>query len=491
MAISTFGLRMAIRLSRPVPKEEKSEVPFSRKQMSGTHGYLFLLMGISMATNLNTSLLTEKVFRCQNFANKCLVAYMFFISVASFVALFLCELDFSTMVMSEWMLVTSHSMHVLVGMFGNGMMARNLFILGYGINGALEAFICFSAATVISKLFLNSTYSLIYTGFPAGSIFLGTTQTILNRVVGTSTISQMRKNLVLCHGSHVVLSTIAYLWVTLLYIKYGHFVKEDDKKDEGEENKTEDEKKSESENKKLSVGQKILQTIESFKYARYYYSRLILVVCAYLLRYFFFPCLIPFVLDIPHHIKLIGSLSLTISEFISKLNTVGVNEAINPSEKDPSQSHDVFLLMRDAYLHFAMLASIGSSSFVLWSSLTGRYHFSKSPIFILCFILAMGISYGYLSTRSINGCKSVLDYYTKQLDENGEPVVEEKVANGPGVSDVATLTINVAVLFISVFSDTTEGLILKYKGSRAYILNNSKGDLSIKAVDALLMQFKS
>ncbi|EKX72100.1 conserved hypothetical protein [Theileria equi strain WA] len=483
MMLSTFRLRMAMRLARSSSKDKTKDESFSRKQMSGTHGYLFLLMGISMATNLNTSLLTEKVFRCQNFANKCLVAYMFFISVASFVALFLCELDFSTMVMSEWMLVTSHSMHVLVGMFGNGMMARNIFILGYGINGALEAFICFSATTVISKLFLNSTYSMIFTGFPAGSIFLGTTQTILNRVVGTATISQMRKNLVLCHGCHVVLSAIGYLWVTFLYIKYGHFVKEDDKKGEGEQNKTEE--------KKLSVGQKILQTVESFRYARYYYSRLILVVCAYLLRYFFFPCLIPFVLDIPHHIKLIGSLSLTISEFISKLNTVSINEAINPSEKDPSQSHAMFLLMRDASLHFAMLASIGSSSFILWSSLTGRYHFSKSPIFIFCFIVMMGISYGYLSTRSINGCKPVLDYYTKQLDEKGKPMVEEKVANGPGVSDVATLTINVAVLFISVFSDTTEGLILKYKGSRAYIINNSKGDLSIKAVDALLMQFKS
>ncbi|EKX72657.1 conserved hypothetical protein [Theileria equi strain WA] len=375
-------------------------------------------------------------------------------------------------------------------MFGNGMMARNIFILGYGINGALEAFICFSAAGVVSKLFLNSTYSLIYTGFPAGSIFLGTTQTILNRVVGTSTISQMRKNLVLCHGCQALISTIAAIWATLLYIKYGHLVKEDDKKDEGEENKTEDEKKSESENKKLSVGQKFSQTIESFKYARFYYSRLILVVCAYFLRYFFFPCLIPFVLDIPHHTKLICSLSLILSEFISKLNTVGVNEAINPSEKEPSQSHAMFLLMRDAYLHFTIIICITSSSFVLWSSLTGRYHFSKSPIFIFCFIITMGISYGYLSTRSINGCKPVLDYYTKQLDKDGKPMVEEKVANGPGVSDVATLTINVALMFISAFANVTEEFILKYKGSRSYISNN-KGDLSIETVNALLMQFKS
>ncbi|EKX72404.1 conserved hypothetical protein [Theileria equi strain WA] len=486
MALSTFGLRMAMRLSRPAPKEEEnSKVPYSRKQMSDTHGYLFLLLGISMATNLNTSLLTEKVFRCQNFANKCMGAYIVFTFTGAFALFFLINLNFSAMVLSVWLLVASHSMHVLVGMFGNGLMARNIFILGYGFNGALEALICFSGAGVISKLFLNSTYSMIYTGFPAGSIFLGTTQTILNRVVGTATISQMRKNLVLCHGCQALISTIAAIWATLLYIKYGHFVKDN------EENKTEDEKKSESENKKPGISQKFADAIESFKYTRFYYSRLILVTFAYSMRYFFFPCLLPFVLDIPHHIKLICSLSLTLSEFISKLNSVNINEVINPSERSPSQSHDVFLLMRDAYLHFIAIASITSSALVLWSSLTGRHRFTQSPIFIFCFIVLMGISYGYLSTRSINGCKPVLDYYTKQRDNKGNPMVKEEIANGPGVSGVTTLTINMALVFISIFSNVTEGFIVRYKGSIAYILNNSKGELSMKAVDALLMQLKS
>ncbi|EKX73052.1 conserved hypothetical protein [Theileria equi strain WA] len=474
MAISTFGLRMAMRLSRSSSKDKTKDESFSRKQMSDTHGNAFLLIGIAMATNVNTSLLTEKVFRCQNFANKCLVVYMFFVLVASFVALFLCELDFSTMVLSVWLLVASHSMHVLVGMFGNGLMARNIFILGYGFNGALEALICFSGAGVISKLFLNSTYSMIYTGFPAGSIFLGTTQTILNRAVGTSTISQMRKNLVLCHGFHAVLTSIGSLWVTFLYIKYRKYTKEAEEK-QGD----------------LSISQRFLKSISDFSYAKFYYTRFMVIVLAYSLRFFFFPCLIPFVMDIPDHIKLICSLSLILSEFISKLNTVGVNESINPSEKDPSQSHAMFLFTRDRYIHFMLTAILSSSCFILWSSLTGRYHFSQSPIFIFCFIVMMGISYGYLSTRSINGCKPVLDYYTKQFDKEGKPMVSDEIANGSGVSDVATLTMNLSILTASLISNVAETIIIRHKNSRAYIINNSKGDLSIKAVDALLMQFKS
>ncbi|AFZ80709.1 hypothetical protein BEWA_001160 [Theileria equi strain WA] len=223
----------------------------------------------------------------------------------------------------------------------------------------------------------------------------------------------------------------------------------------------------------------------------YYSPRLVIQTVGTVLRVFFHPCLIPFLIDLSNREKLVISLSFMFFDFIGVNYASNFDETIDPSEKTPSQSHLSFVLSRDINLYILGFSSISIASFIVWNIWTCEFEFTNSSFFLLTLASVNGFIGGIFTGRGLNGSFSLIEYYNTQTRADGTKIIGDDIIKLDNIINDIALSLDYILCFLmSLFSNITERFILNHKNSREYILSNNKGDLSIETVNALLMQFK-
>ncbi|AFZ79840.1 hypothetical protein BEWA_026890 [Theileria equi strain WA] len=456
-----------------------------RMRIHNAHKYVFMLVTVSTAALSSVTLLLEKVFHCENIANKCYFSLLVSGWAVITIALLWLRMSFGALVVYFWLLIPGLFILVVVIYFGNGNVARIIFISVYGINGGLEALILQASTFVISKLFLNSAISTLYSGYAFGLISMGVFQLIMEHVIGTNTISKVRFCAILCHGVKAAIAFLTALWITYLYLKYNWYVR----RVEAEERVIEEEEKknrtSEEELTKMQQLSKVIAIVP------YYLPRLVVQGFGTTMRVFFYPYLVPFLVDLSNREKLVISLSYTLFDFVGTNYAGNFDETIDPSEKTPSQSHLSFVLSRDINLYILGFSSISVAGFVVWNIWTCKFRLAKSSLVLLCVTSLHGFIGGLLTGRGLNGSFSLIEYYNTQTRADGTKIIGDDIISlGNIINDVCFIYDYAIAFVISTLSNITERLIVNHKNSREYILSNNKGDLSIETVQALLTQFK-
>ncbi|EKX73555.1 conserved hypothetical protein [Theileria equi strain WA] len=312
---------------------------------------------------------------------------------------------------------------------------------------------------------------------------MGLFQLIMEHIIGTSSTPQMRLCAILCYAIKITIAFFTALWVTYLYIMYDERVKEIEKEEKknGQEsgNSADAGDSSNGSEKKVQLLGKVIVVVP------YYSPRLVIQTVGTILRVFFHPCLIPFLIDLSNREKLVISLSFMFFDFIGVNYASNFDETIDPSERAPSQSHIVFLVTRDLTLHLVWISTISIASFIVWNIWTCKFEFTNSSFFLLILASVNGFIGGIFTGRGLNGCFPILEYY------NGQGIIGDDIIKLDNIINDIALSFDYIMCFLmSLFSNITERFILNHKNSREYILSSNKGDLSIETVNALLMQFK-
>lgn len=131
-----------------------------RKSVNDRHSLVFFFIGMSLNLNLDTSLLTEKVFGVENFANITLFLYFGTVIIVSIMYMFLIDPKFVQLVASVWLLVVSRFSHFVLSIWSTGKAGRNLFLLFYTFNGFLRGVI--SLTSEFHSLLPNCSSSRSY-----------------------------------------------------------------------------------------------------------------------------------------------------------------------------------------------------------------------------------------------------------------------------------------------------------------------------------------
>lgn len=443
MWFSSLRIRQAVPRPKVLPTVEKGKDMELKKRINEYHKYLFVLIGFASASNLNSSLLTENVFNCENFANKCNFAFFFSGFISFLIASFFLTLNFKSLLILGWTLVPIQFSLVMIGFIGNGISARNSFIIVYAFHGMLEGFIIQSCTFVISQFFLNSTIALVFAGYPAANIALGYIQYVLENIIGMGTMFKMRLCLVLCLIAQMIVTFVGFGWATFLYIKYAS---------------------DETENPPITYKwSRFKRFLKALTHIRYYYPRFLLSAVANFVRIFFFPCFIPFTLRISHTAKLLISLTFTFCDFIGIISASRVNEIIDPSTKKESQTHTRFLFLRDIHLHIIGLLVLATCSFILWITCLNKYDFVRSPETIFFITVVTSFLNGRMYGRGLNGCNPILEYYNRQVDDDGTKIVADEILEMDNtVNDVAIVLEYALSALSSSFSNITEQIISQF-----------------------------
>ncbi|EKX73393.1 conserved hypothetical protein [Theileria equi strain WA] len=372
MWVSSSRLRMAIARSKKAMEDRKKNAyECFRKVVHSTRRCVLVLVAYCMAPVTGVTLLIESVLHSENIAAKCYSSYIIAGSISTIVSLIRLKMSFSALVICFWLLIPTLVMFVPVICFGNGQIAKIIFIILCGIVGILEAPVLQVSTFMTSKLFLNSAASTLYSGYPFGSISMGLFQLIMEHIIGTSSIPQMRLCATLCYGVRVVVGIFTAFWVTYLHIRYDERVKEEEKKAVEEKNKKQSQENTTTGASTSTNSSEPTKTVGT------------------LLRVFFHPCLIPFLIDLSNREKLVISLSFMFCDFIGVNYASNFDETIDPSEKTPSQSHFLFLITRDLTLHLIWISTISLVSFIVWNIWTCKFELTNSSFFLLLLAFIM------------------------------------------------------------------------------------------------------
>ncbi|UVC54359.1 hypothetical protein MACJ_003901 [Theileria orientalis] len=437
-----------------------------RRKIDQQHRFVFFVIGMSVYPNQDISLLTQKVFRCENFINDCLLYHNILLTILSLIfSIFLKSLEFSNLVYSIWGALLCHISHILISIFGNGIQARNLFIVVFAVMGALRAVLVFSCPTVISKLFFITTFVLLNNSRSASSLILGFFQGVLNNIIGFKTVYQARLNLILCISFQALITLFGSVWITLLYFQHG------------------DKVRSESSIPDKNVKDTITEKINNFRYIKYYFSRFALYHLGSV-KYFFHPGFIPFLLECPIPTKLKGSVVYTLFEFLGRNSALALDETIYA--KPGSYTDPILLALRDIPMFVLIFSVIILNSTILYSTFSGRQIFVTSGGYLYICMSISGLVYGYIITRGTTGAKAIIDYYRKKKG-NTDQLPEDASKN---VSEVLTMSYYCTLIIPYIFSKSVQYLLKRSRLSRQYILTTKFGNLSPEDVKNLYLQFK-
>ncbi|BAM41537.1 conserved hypothetical protein [Theileria orientalis strain Shintoku] len=446
-------------------KNQEGITDEERRIIDEQHRFVFFVVGMSVYPNSDISLLTQKLFRCQNFANDCMLYHNILLTILSLMfSIFFESLDFNNLIYSIWGALLCHISHILISIFGNGIHARNLFIVVFAVMGALRAVLVFSCPTVISQLFSITTFVLLNNSRSASALILGFFQGVLNNIIGFNTVYQARLNLILCISFQALITLFGAVWITLLYFQHGHKVR------------------SGGFTPDKTVKDTIMEKINNFGYIKYYFSRFALYHLGSF-KYFFHPGLIPYLLECPIPTKLKGSVIYTLSEFLGRNSALAIDETIYA--KPGSHTEPLLLALRDIPMFFLIFSVIILNSTILYSTFSGKQIFVKSSGYLYICLSISGLVYGYIITRGTTGSKAIIEHYRKKKGSDNLPPDASK-----NVSEVLTMSYYCTLIIPYIFSKSVQYLLKRSRLSRQYILTRKFGNLSPEDVKNLYSQFQ-
>ncbi|XP_954779.1 uncharacterized protein TA03170 [Theileria annulata] len=435
-----------------------------RKSIHSQHSLVFLLLGMSLYPNTDTSLIAQKLFSCENFTNDINLAHNVSLTIISVLLFLFGSYHIYIFIGSIWASLLCHICHILTGFYGRTVHARNTFIAIFFFMGIFRSSLSFTCKFllyhiilgphIISKLFLFSAYLIFNNSRSAFSLCMGIFQAFLNNVTRAKTLNQLRLNLVIIHSLQAFITLVAAVWSTILFVNYKD--KAHDKNDNFEMNK-------------------IIEKFQNFKYLKYYYPRFVLFhICS--VKYLFHPGSIPFLLELPIPVKLRGSIVYTFGEFLGRNSSIFLDETVITKPGDSID--DSFFVIRDIPLFFLIFAIIALNVSILYSTFTAKIAISRSPSFVLTSLIISGFSYGYLISKATLGSKAILDHYSKKQSEIPR---QSKV-----VSEVVNFTYYCSLFVPYTVSKLIQKRLRKSRVSRDYILTRNYGNLSFDDVSLLL-----
>ncbi|BAM40473.1 conserved hypothetical protein [Theileria orientalis strain Shintoku] len=476
--------RIRLRKSIRIEDEKLIQKPRGyafRKAIQDKHGLAFFFIGMSTNLNLDTSLLTQKVFDVENFANITLFMYFGVLVSVVFLYLFLIDPRFYQLIVSLWLLVLSRVFHLILAIFASGKTGRNLFLVFYTVNGFLRGVISLTSNHVISQYFLNKSYLHLIDGGVMFSILVSLLQLACDEVIGSDTMKNARKSLIVAQILYLSITVIGCIWITVVYSI--HSVED-------------------PESPKIYGIEKTQVAINKFKYSRFYLSKLMVVILASVIRVSFHPVLIPFTMDIKHMYKLLGSIMFTVFEFVGRLMSFQVDEYIDPNKKSPNIDHDTFLVLLDVPKYLLFVMQLSACGVALYSTWKQRLGISKNPVIICLLALSSGFIVGFTSNCAFEGAQSSLEYYS-HLKGRRNPRVRGEDSNPPGniitadvamdtsnANDILTLFNYVSYVAGSIISYVAYKIIKAHKESPWFIIKSRGDSLDVHAVNSLAQKLK-
>ncbi|UVC49994.1 hypothetical protein MACK_003617 [Theileria orientalis] len=452
-----------------------------RKAIQQKHGLAFFFIGMATNLNLDTSLLTQKVFDVENFANITLFMYFGVLVSVVFLYLFLIKPHFYQLIGSVWLLVLSRVFHLILAIFAKGKTGRNLFLLFYTVNGFLRGVIALTSNHVISQYFLNKSYLHLIDGGVMFSILLSLLQMACDEVIGSDTMKNARKSLIVAQVFYLSITVIGCIWITVVFSI--HSVEDlQSLKQESEENMAK-------------------TAIAKFKYSRYYISKLMVVILASVMRVSFHPVLIPYTMDIDYLYKLLGSILFTVFEFFGRLMSFQVDEYIDPSKKSPNTDHDMFLLLHDVPKYLLFVIQISANGLALYSTWYQKLGFSNNPVIICLLAMSSGFIVGFTSNCAFEGAQSSLQYYSylntsknlnrKDISNAPDNIITPKIAmDTSNANDILTLFNYLSYVAGSVISHVAYKIIKAHKESAVFIIKSRGDHLDLHSVNSLAQKLK-
>ncbi|KAF5153681.1 putative integral membrane protein [Theileria parva strain Muguga] len=451
-----------------------------KRALNDKHAIVFFFVGMAVNLNLDTSLLTERVFEVENFTNITIFLYFSVVVIVCILYMFLIPPDFWQLVAGVWTLSASRFCHLLLSIFAHGKSGRNLFLLFYSINGFLRGIISLTSSHVIGEYFLIESYIHFINGSVFFSILSSLLQIIVGLIIGDETVRQVRRNLVICQSAYLSETLFASIWVTIIFIEYHSDIN-----------------KAKEEHKKNEEGQKYSQAIKKFTYIRYYISKFFVSFFASLFRVVFHPVLIPYMMDVPNVNKLLASIVFTFSEFLGRLTTFQIDEYIDASKKAHDISNTIFLFRQDLHLYLLFCYQFIICTLAVYSTWFQKYGISKNPYFVTFITMTSGLVSGYNDNRAVRGSEAVLHYYSKpkniitSKDEqssssnNSSDITPEIAKDTSNVSDVITLLSYSSFLVGCLISYYLQHAIIRRKETLEFIILSHKKYIDKESVKIL------
>lgn len=284
---------------------------------------------------------------------------------------------------------------------------------------------------MVSKYYSSSLFSNLYAGYYGGLGIFSLIQTLFQKVVGTDTPKEAKICLFLTHGFFSIIIFCAVLAQSIVYVNtpvevsptYGSI--------------------------RTSCVKKLKGMYRIFLSLPKYSSRFLVFTLSDLCKCAFFQVFIPYRM-------LLNDTQLIVVFFIDNISDI-IGRSIASSTNDTVvargnvTNHQKLLYKRDIpYLLIPSFSWI-ICFFVVWGTWTLKSRFLTEFLTIMFTTLIVCFSMGYCSTKGMNGCIPVLEYYNNFGNDANRRFIDEK--NYSYVNDLNTFLIKFLwmVVFIVVY----------------------------------------
>ncbi|BAM40717.1 conserved hypothetical protein [Theileria orientalis strain Shintoku] len=369
---------------------------------------LFFLVGSSVTCIASTGRLTSKAFDTPFFISDCFSVFVYVNLAAFLFVLLLIECSYLKAVVSGWLCLAVHLSITFIVSFASGDVGRYLYTSMFAAIGVLEALVIQSNSFVVSNFYSSSIFSNLYSGYYGGLAIFSLIQTLVQLVVGTNNQHQARLCLIITHGSFTFIVFCTIVAQTVIYSNTRYF------------------RSASLPRAKFGAScvKKLRGMYRIFRSVPKYSPRFIVFILSDLCKCAFFQVFIPYRM-------LLNDKQVTVVFFVDNLcDLLGRSIASSADDtvvsKGPVLNHRKFLFKRNLLFIAVPLICWIASSFFVWATwtLSVRFFVLFVPILIAAIVICFAL--GYCSTRGMNGCIPILDYFSQQFDDQGSPMFPDE-----------------------------------------------------------------
>ncbi|UVC49817.1 hypothetical protein MACK_003932 [Theileria orientalis] len=369
---------------------------------------LFFFVGSSVTCIASTGRLTSKAFDTPFFISDCFSVFVYVNLAAFLLVLLLIECNYLNAIISGWLCLIIHLSFTFIVSFASGNVGRYLYTSMFAAIGILEALVIQSNSFVVSNFYSSSIFSNLYSGYYGGLATFSLIQTLVQLAVGTNNQQQARICLIITHGTFTLIVFCTIVAQTVIYSKTAHL------------------RVASFPRTKLSVScvNKVKGMYRILTSVPKYSPRLIVFILSDLCKCAFFQVFIPYRM-------LLSDKQVTVVFFIDNLcDLLGRSIASSADDtvisKGPVLNHKKFLFKRNLFFIAVPVFCWIVSSIFVWATwtLSVKFFVLFVPILIAAIVICFAV--GYCSSRGMNGCIPILDYFSQQIDDQGSPMFPDE-----------------------------------------------------------------
>lgn len=298
-------------------------------------------------------------------------------------------------------------------------------------------------------------FSNLYAGYYGGVALFALIQTIFQKSIGTSSSEQCRLCLAFTHGIFTVVAGIAVTAQSFCYWRTDCLITV-----------------SPNHSPKYRSYRKLKGMYDIFLHLPKFFPRFIIFNISDLCKCAFYQVFIPYRMNLNYTQLAIVFFIDNISDVIGRSVASIADERIKAPSK--VKTHTLFLFNRDVILFIVPAIAWIISFLVVWSTWTLEVHFLTMFESIAVITLLVSLSMGYTSTRGLNGCIPILEYYNAQKDKHGNVMFPtEQKEHYNYINDLNTLFIKLFWTILFVLADHISKIMEKHQSSIGYLTKKS------------------